>query len=59
MPRVKCPDCKGMKTKKVYGNCLIVIPCPTCNGEGEVFKKPTVKQMKAVAKVIKKHEEER
>jgi DnaJ-class molecular chaperone len=54
--RVECPECEGKKHVVIDD---FAITCPTCKGEGEVFKKPTVKQMKAVAKVIKKHEEER
>ena len=49
MPKKKCPHCKG--EGRIFGDII----CGDCGGAGYVFKKPTVKQMKKIAKLIKEN----
>jgi len=58
MPKKKCPDCEGRcgcNTWDEESGIFLWKNCPTCHGAGYVFKKPTVKQMKKIAKLIKEN----
>ena len=62
MARVKCPNCDGngevlMAKMSEHGvGILGLTTCPTCHGTGYVWKKPTVKRMKKIAKIIKENQ---
>ena len=63
MPKKKCPTCKGIGVIKVepHTTCMFlwgtpIRSCPTCHGTGYVWKKPTVKRMKKIAKIIKENQ---